>query len=113
VGDEARVRELLTPDAVLVSDGGAARHAARRAVIGPERIGRFLVNIGRRWMGVEGHEMGMRMGWVNGAPGILLTLDGTPWWVATMAVKEGRVDRFFVMVNPDKLGAIDRHVDIV
>jgi len=112
-GNEMRVRELLTPDAVLVSDGGATRHAARRAVIGPDRIGRFLVNIGKRWNTVVGHDVTMQSGWVNGAPGIVINVDAAPYWVATMDVKQGRVDRVYTQLNPDKLGAIDRHVELL
>ncbi len=37
-GDEARVVRLLDPDVVLVTDGGAHRHAARRPIVGSYRV---------------------------------------------------------------------------
>lgn len=113
VGDEARVRELLTPDAVLLSDGGARRHAARRAVIGPERIGRFLLNIAKRWSSLQEHDLQMVPGWVNGAPGMVVNVDGSPYWVVTIDVLDGRVDRVYTMLNRDKLGGIDRDIDLI
>jgi len=78
-----------------------------------DRIGRFLVNIGKRWNTVVGHDVTMQSGWVNGAPGIVINVDAAPYWVATMDVKQGRVDRVYTQLNPDKLGAIDRHVELL
>jgi RNA polymerase sigma-70 factor, ECF subfamily len=47
-GEPDRLRELLAEDVVLVSDGGPTRHAARRPVIGPHRVSRFVVNLAGR-----------------------------------------------------------------
>ncbi len=113
LGDEARVRSLLSDDAVLVSDGGATRHAARRPVIGPERVARFLLNITRRFLTLHGHTVGVEQRWINGAPGVIISIDGSPYWVASLDVCDGRVDRFFATLNPDKLASVDRFVDLV
>ena len=112
-GDEARVRALVTADAVLVSDGGANRHAARRPVIGPERIARFLVNIFRRFASIEGHTVAARSCWINGSPGVVLSIDAMPYWVAAFDVRDGQVDRLHATLNPDKLNAVDRIIDLV
>ncbi len=47
-GDVAATMALLDPDVVLTSDGGPHRHAARRPVIGADRVTRLLVNITQR-----------------------------------------------------------------
>jgi RNA polymerase sigma-70 factor (ECF subfamily) len=112
-GDEARVRALVTADGVLVSDGGAKRHAARRPVVGAERIARFLVNIFRRFAAIEGHEVTARSCWINGSPGVVLSIDAMPYWVVAFDVRDGRVDRLHATLNPDKLGAVDRIIDLV
>lgn len=112
-GDQERVCALLTADSVMVSDGGANRHAARRPVVGPQRIARFLINIARRFAAVTDHAVDIEPTWINGAPGLILALDGQPYWVAAIDVREGKVDRFFVMLNPDKLTSLDHRVDIV
>ena len=112
-GDEARVRALVTNDAVLVSDGGANRHAARRPVVGPDRIARFLVNIFRRFASIEGHEVSARSCWINGSPGVVMSIDSMPYWVAAFDVRDGRVDRLHATLNPDKLNAVDRIIDLV
>lgn len=113
VGDEHRVRELLTPDAVLTSDGGAARHAARRAVVGQQRITRFIINIMKRWLAIEVEGVSMQAITVNGMPGIVFAIHDRPYWVAGFEVREGRVDRLYTMLNPDKLTAVGRHTDLV
>lgn len=112
-GDEATLRGLLTADSVLTSDGGADHHAARRPVLGPERITRLLLNLAKRAVQREGHEIGLQSGWVNHAPGLVATMDGAPFWVSTFDVRDGRISRFYVIVNPDKLTAVDHPVDLV
>ncbi|HEY4331409.1 MAG TPA: RNA polymerase sigma factor SigJ [Ilumatobacteraceae bacterium] len=112
-GDHARVQALMTPDAVLVSDGGAHRHAARRAVLGPERISRLLINLARRFSAVPDNGATFRSGWVNGQPGLVISVFEEPYWVACFDIKHGQVDRFYMMLNPDKIGAINRPVDLV
>lgn len=47
-GDVDALMALLAPDVVLLSDGGAQRHAARRPVVGADRVARFVVNLARR-----------------------------------------------------------------
>ena len=113
LGDEVRVRSLLSADVVLVSDGGADRHAARRPVVGPDRVSRFLLNITRRFMTVRGHAIDVQQRWINGSPGVVISFDGVPYWVAAFDVHDGRVQRFFATLNPDKLALVDRGVDLM
>jgi RNA polymerase sigma-70 factor (ECF subfamily) len=100
---------MLTPSAVLISDGGPNRHAARRPVIGPERIARFVVNIGKR----AGPVLEFAPAWVNGRPGVLLSRHGVPYMVNALDIVDGKIDRYWSFLNPDKLNAIGRHLDLV
>jgi RNA polymerase sigma factor (sigma-70 family) len=99
-GDIELVTSLLAPDVVCLSDGGPNRHAARRPVVGPERVARFLVNLGKR--ALEG-------GWVepaliNGQGGVIIReADGTPFLVMEVEVVDGLASRLHGIVNPDKL----------
>ncbi len=47
-GDIDALSWLLDTDVVLLSDGGAERRAARRPVVGAQRVARFLVNLAQR-----------------------------------------------------------------
>lgn len=55
---------LLADDAVLVSDGGGLVSAARRPVVGADRVARFLIGIGAR----VADDVVMAEEEVNGAP---------------------------------------------
>lgn len=103
-GDVAAVMAELAPDVVLVSDGGPSRRAARRPVVTPDRVARLLVNLARRAEGVTVH-----VGAVNGAPGVVLCRDGAADVVLSPAFDDrGRVIRFYLQLNPDKLAHLTR-----
>jgi RNA polymerase sigma-70 factor (ECF subfamily) len=109
-GDLDAVRSMLHPDVVLTSDGGANRHAARRPVRGADRVARFLVNLSRR---LPSDVLGVTPVWVNGSPGVLVTLHGEPYMVNVIEVAGDQVVRQYSIVNPDKLASIDRSIELV
>lgn len=47
-GDLAGLIALLDPQVVLTSDGGGVVSAARRPVLGPDRVARFMVGVSRK-----------------------------------------------------------------
>jgi len=100
-GDIEAVMRLLAPDVVLLSDGGPHRHAARRPVLGPDRVARLVVNLAERLLA----STEARMVRVNGEPGVLfLDFDGEPDNVLTFAfAPDGRVRRLYGQLNPEKL----------
>jgi RNA polymerase sigma-70 factor (ECF subfamily) len=49
--DQTTLLGLLAPDVVLTSDGGADQRAARRPVLGRDRVARFLTTLSRRGAG--------------------------------------------------------------
>jgi RNA polymerase sigma-70 factor (ECF subfamily) len=104
-GDADRVLSLLAEDAVLVSDGGPQAHAARRPVVGRERVARFLVNLARR---LSGTDVTVEWAVVNGEPGVVVT-EGDGGGLLTLAVHvaDGSIAALYAVVNPDKLAALD------
>jgi RNA polymerase sigma-70 factor (ECF subfamily) len=101
-GDVDTLLELLAPDVVLVSDGGAERHAARRPVRGATRVARLLTNIARRIpSGVD-----LAMPAVNGEPGIVLSFAGQPFLAMALEIHDGRIHAVRTVVNPRKLGHV-------
>lgn len=100
-GDIDAVMRLLAPDVVLLSDAGAARHAARRPVVGADRVARLLVNLAKRFLTAA---VEMRPVQVNGEPGLVFVADGHPDYVLSFSfTAEGRARRFWSQLNPEKL----------
>jgi RNA polymerase sigma-70 factor (ECF subfamily) len=97
--DIAALTALLVDDAQLVSDGGGVVSAARRPVDGADRIARFLVGVGPRVPAgavVDVEE-------VNGAPCLLVRVDGAVRQVLSLEVAGDRVRSLQVISNPGKL----------
>ena len=107
VGDVEAVMAHLAPDVVEISDGGAARRASRRPVIGPERVSRLLVNLAKR-----GSHLSIRFVEVNERPGLLLSEGDEPFMAMSVDFDdEGRVSRLFSVLNPDKLSHLSDGLD--
>jgi RNA polymerase sigma-70 factor (ECF subfamily) len=108
-GDTELVMQHLAPDAVCVSDGGAARRAARRPVVGAARVARLLINISHR----------LEPGWnvrsavVNGDVGAVISIDGAVDLVTAFEVDGDRVVAVRIVRNPDKLAHVDRPVALL
>lgn len=103
-GDAETAMALMSDDVVLVTDGGPKRHAARRPVVGPYRVNRFLANIARRLSG----SLEFAAANINGAPGFLIR-DPAGEQDAAIAfdLTDGAVSAIWVVTNPDKLTHVD------
>ena len=98
-GDTELALQRLAPDVVCVSDGGAKRRAARRPVVGRDRVARLLINLARRVQ----HGMHVAPATVNGDPGFIVTIGGVIDFVAAFEVDGDHVAAVWVIRNPDKL----------
>jgi RNA polymerase sigma-70 factor, ECF subfamily len=103
-GDVDRVLSLLAEDAVLVSDGGPEAYAARRPVVGRERVGRFIVNMSRRLAAVGTTVEGAV---INGEPGVVVSGASGRLMTLALHVEDGAIAAIYGVVNPDKLAALD------
>ncbi|MBX3313975.1 MAG: RNA polymerase sigma factor SigJ [Actinobacteria bacterium] len=104
-GDVAALMDALAPGVVALSDGGALQRAARRPVVGAERVARTMLFLGRRAMELD---LSPDVVEINGAAALAVRrADGTPYGVVIAEVDDdGRIDRIFIQVNPDKLGSV-------
>ena len=103
-GDLQGLMDVLAPDVVSVADGGGkVRGAARRPVIGAERLARYLIGGMAKVEGV----LVAAPTWVNGQPGIRMELDGQLVGVVSLTVEDGRITQIYSIANPDKLGRVD------
>ncbi len=97
-GDLDGLVALLDPDVVLRSDGGGRVSAARRPVVGADRVARFLLGLPRLApTGVVSP--------VETADGLsfLATVDGRVDTVLSVVVAGDRITDLYLVRNPDKL----------
>lgn len=97
-GELEQLIALLDPDVVLRSDGGGKMSAARRPVIGSDRVARFLLGIPHLNPGIE-----LRATETPDGIALLATLDGRTDSVASFVVAGGRITEILIVRNPDKL----------
>lgn len=108
-GDIQGLMDVMAPDIVSVADGGGkVRGAARRPIVGAERLARYLV---RGTSKVKGGFVAS-MTWVNGEPGIRVEIDGQLAGVVSLTVVGGRITQVFSIANPDKLGWADAEAEV-
>jgi len=101
-GDEAEVIRLLAPDVVLTSDGGANRRAARRPVVGSDRVARFMANVAGRIpsdaaVGIEE---------VNASPAFVMRSSSINMVLSVERGDDGRIRSIRMVLNPDKLAGV-------
>ena len=100
--DGPALLELLHPNAVWVSDSGGRTRAALRPIVGAEKIVRFLRGLLERYRGAIVSDWEPVL--VNGDPGFRFPAYGdAAAGVAVLAVRDGRIEASYHMVNPEKL----------
>lgn len=94
---------VLAPDVVLVSDGGAERHAARRPVVGPDRVARLVAFVSGRVQA----DSAVSIEPVNGRAAIVVRAGGRITVVLTVEATAAGVRRVRLVVAPSKLRRLD------
>lgn len=110
-GDIRPLLALLAPDVVMLSDGGGVVNAARRPVLGADKVARFLLGIVRKYSDLIASGVDLRVeaapAGVNGAPAVVAAVDGEVLYVYTLELdEEGLVTDVFAIANPAKLSAV-------
>lgn len=101
-GDVERCLAHLAPQVVLTSDAGPNRRAARRQVVGADRVLRLVSNLFAR--DVE-RVSEIRPVAVNGALGLYVAHDDGPLVFTADIDADGLIRRIWIQMNPDKLAA--------
>jgi RNA polymerase sigma-70 factor (ECF subfamily) len=97
-GDLAGLLAVLDPDVVLTSDGGGIALAARRPVLGADRVARLLLGAAHRQPVVH------RAVTINGQTGYATSdPDGRLLALCALTVRDGRVVRVDLVMSPAKL----------
>ncbi|MGH4035035.1 RNA polymerase sigma-70 factor [Actinomycetota bacterium Odt1-20B] len=100
-GDLTGLLSLLAPDVHLVGDSGGKAKAPLRVIESADKVGRFIA--GATAKGLADGEIEARFVEFNGAESVLLLVDGKPDAVLQLDVADGRIQRVYIVRNPDKL----------
>src|SRR5690606_31131920 len=98
-GDPDALLALFAPDATMISDGGGKALAARRPLVGAERIASLWIAVAKR----SRPRVERRIVRVNGEPGLAQYFDGRLHSVAAIETDGERIHRHYTIANPDKL----------
>jgi RNA polymerase sigma-70 factor (ECF subfamily) len=98
-GDMPALIETLTDDVTVFSDGGGKVNAARKPVVGRDKVALFLTNLAR----LAPAGTSFRVEPINGQPGIVTLVDGVVRNVVTFDYTDSGIRTIYIVVNPDKL----------
>jgi RNA polymerase sigma-70 factor, ECF subfamily len=102
--DRESLLALVAPDATWTSDGGGVVRAARRVIVGGERIVRLVLGVERKW----GSQLRHEIAWINGEPAIV-TMAGDQLFSTMSFDTDGeRLTGFYRVLNPEKLRNVAR-----
>jgi RNA polymerase sigma-70 factor (ECF subfamily) len=102
-GDIQALLGLLAPDVTVVSDGGGKVRAARRPILGADKVSRFLMGIAD-----EAAKLEMRFALVNGDLGFVAYDGDHLQSVLLLDVVDGQIRTVYSIANPDKLAHLSR-----
>ncbi|MEV2232824.1 RNA polymerase sigma-70 factor [Streptomyces phaeochromogenes] len=105
-GELQELMAVMSPDVVLIADGGGVVAAVQAPIHGVELVAKLLAHADRAVTAFE-----MATVWLNGAPAGRVEVDGEPAAVS-LVVDGGRVTRIYLVRNPQKLTRLDVQAEL-
>ena len=98
-GDLQGLLDILSPDVVLLGDGGGIKQAVLRPVVGADKVARLVLG------GLVKLPVAVTMdpAQVNGHPSLVIRLDGELDTVVAVRMEAGRITGLYAVRNPEKL----------
>jgi RNA polymerase sigma-70 factor (ECF subfamily) len=103
-GDVATLLAAMAPDVVLVADGGGKVTAARRPIVGADKVSRFLAAVGPQGADLPG--LRVEVVDINGAPAVVAWTDEGPFMALQLVLAHGLVEQVLYVANPEKLAGL-------
>lgn len=101
-GDVDALHGVLAADVVAWSDGGAAQHAARRPIVGRDRVALFVRGIAARRARMDS-ALRVEHARVNAAPGFVAYADDEPFMTMAFDIGPDGIRAIHSVLNPEKL----------
>jgi RNA polymerase sigma-70 factor (TIGR02957 family) len=106
-GDVQGLMDVLAPDVVMVADGGGLVRAFRKPVEGRERAVALLSRFAQLAPGAKVATL-----LLNGSVAARIEPAGEPHPVVTFVIEDGRISRIYAIVNPQKLGRLEKVTEL-
>jgi RNA polymerase sigma-70 factor (TIGR02957 family) len=107
-GDMQSLLDILAPDVVALSDGGGVKQALPKPIVGADKVARLLsVGLAR-----AAASLTFEPAQINGAPALILRLDGELDTVMALRVEGGLVTGLYAVRNPAKLSHVERQTAV-
>ncbi|MBZ6137936.1 RNA polymerase sigma-70 factor [Streptomyces sp. STCH 565 A] len=103
-GDLQGLLDILSPDVVLLGDGGGIKQAVLRPVTGAGKVARFMLG----GLAKQAAALSLGAAQVNGYPALIVRLDGELDTVLAVRFDEGRITGLYAVRNPEKLSHMHR-----
>ena len=103
-GDVQTVMSMLAPDVAWTADSGGKASAARRPVIGAEKVARAVVGLVGR--AIQLPDVRVEAVICNAAPALLFYQGDRLEGVFTVEIIDGKISNFYAMRKADKLVAV-------
>lgn len=103
-GDLHTMLARLAPDVAWTADSGGKATAARRPIVGPDKVARTIINVLRG--GARLPDARIDISVCNSAPAVLAYAAGRLEAVFILEIVDGLITNFYAMRNPDKLAAV-------
>ena len=98
-GDMPALIHLLSDDIGLYADGGGKVTAARKPVLGSQKVATFLFNLAQQ----TPPDYSFQVTWVNGRIGLINYFGRTPQSIFTFDLEGDHIKKIYAVANPDKL----------
>ena len=101
-GDIESLMATMAPQVVWTSDSDGKASAARRPIVGADKVARLLLGFVR----LAGPEGRYESALYNNAPAVILYLGDHLEGIITLEVVNGQITNFYAMRNPEKLAGL-------
>ena len=102
-GDVEALMSMLAPDVVWTADSGGKASAARRPVVGAQKVAAVLMGIMR--LGRRIPDVRIETTICNSAPAVVVYSGDRLEGIFMVEVGDGKITNFYAIRNPDKLAA--------
>ncbi|MBF6090250.1 RNA polymerase sigma-70 factor [Nocardia cyriacigeorgica] len=107
-GDLQALLDVLSPEVVLLGDGGGIKQALPRPVVGALPVAKLLTHSWQRVGAVASLDIAL----VNGRPAGVLRLDGELDSVLSLRIEDGLITGMYAVRNPEKLSRMEHEIAV-